>query len=216
MLGCFLFSEDDVRKKIKVLSGGEKSRVALAKTLISEANFLILDEPTNHLDFQSENILIQALQQYKGSFIIVSHNRHFITQTANKIWFIENLQVKEYPGTYPEFEYWYSRRNNTGQQVDPNGSNEKENVAKQQDRRKPKWKVAQHALKTEKEKLKRLEAKIRELENKVNNLETRLGTSEVYANSDALKETNDEYINTKKQVEQLMEQWEVMSEKLGD
>ncbi len=106
VLGCFLFSDEDVFKKIKVLSGGEKSRVALAKTLISEANFLLLDEPTNHLDFISENILIQALQQYKGSFVVVSHNRHFVTQIANKIWYIENKQIKEYPGTYEEYEYW--------------------------------------------------------------------------------------------------------------
>jgi ATP-binding cassette, subfamily F, member 3 len=106
VLGCFLFSDEDVFKKIKVLSGGEKSRVALAKTLISEANFLLLDEPTNHLDFISENILIQALQQYKGSFVVVSHNRHFVGQIANKIWYIENQQIKEYPGTYEEYEYW--------------------------------------------------------------------------------------------------------------
>src|SRR5882724_6822757 len=106
VLGCFLFSDEDVFKKIKVLSGGEKSRVALAKTLISEANFLLLDEPTNHLDFISENILIQSLQQYQGSFITVSHNRHFVNQVANKIWYIENHQIKEYPGTYEEYEYW--------------------------------------------------------------------------------------------------------------
>jgi ATP-binding cassette subfamily F protein 3 len=106
VLGCFLFSDDDVFKKIKVLSGGEKSRVALAKTLISEANFLLLDEPTNHLDFISENILIQALQQYKGSFVTVSHNRHFVNQVANKIWYIEDKHIKEYPGTYEEYEYW--------------------------------------------------------------------------------------------------------------
>src|SRR5690606_13618386 len=106
VLGCFLFSDEDVFKKIKVLSGGEKSRVALAKTLISEANFLLLDEPTNHLDFISENILIQALQQYQGSFITVSHNRHFVTQVANKIWSIEDRQIKEYPGTYEEYDYW--------------------------------------------------------------------------------------------------------------
>jgi ATP-binding cassette subfamily F protein 3 len=106
VLGCFLFSDEDVFKKIKVLSGGEKSRVALAKTLISEANFLLLDEPTNHLDFISENILIQALQQYKGSFVVVSHNRHFVSQIANKIWYIEDKQIKEYPGTYDEYEYW--------------------------------------------------------------------------------------------------------------
>src|SRR5882672_6683553 len=117
ILGCFLFSDDDVFKKIKVLSGGEKSRVALAKTLISEANFLLLDEPTNHLDFISENILIQALQQYKGSFVVVSHNRYFISQIANKIWYIDNHQIKEYPGTYEEYEYW--RQQNPGVTTPP-------------------------------------------------------------------------------------------------
>ena len=72
----------------------------------------MLDEPTNHLDFISENILIQALQQYKGSFVVVSHNRHFISQIANKIWYIEDKKIKEYPGTYDEYEYW--RKKNAG------------------------------------------------------------------------------------------------------
>jgi ATP-binding cassette subfamily F protein 3 len=119
VLGCFLFSDEDVFKKIKVLSGGEKSRVALAKTLISEANFLLLDEPTNHLDFISENILIQALQQYKGSFVVVSHNRHFVSQIANKIWYIEDKQIKEYPGTYDEYEYWRKKNAEATVKVEP-------------------------------------------------------------------------------------------------
>jgi len=113
LLGCFLFSDEDVFKKIKVLSGGEKSRVALARTLISDANFLLLDEPTNHLDFISENILIQALQQYAGSFVVVSHNRHFVTQVANKIWYIDDQQIKEYPGTFEEYEYWKKKNDST-------------------------------------------------------------------------------------------------------
>lgn len=110
VLGCFLFTGDDVFKKIKVLSGGEKARVALAKTLLSEANFLLLDEPTNHLDMQSINILIQALQQYEGTFIVVSHDRHFVSQIANKIWWIEDHELKEYVGTYDEYEEWRKRR----------------------------------------------------------------------------------------------------------
>lgn len=110
VLGCFLFTGDDVFKKIKVLSGGEKARVALAKTLLSEANFLLLDEPTNHLDMQSINILIQALQQYEGSFLVVSHDRYFVSQIANKIWWIEDHELKEYPGTYDEYETWRKRR----------------------------------------------------------------------------------------------------------
>lgn len=103
LLGCFLFTGDDVFKKIKVLSGGEKARVSLAKTLISEANFLLLDEPTNHLDIDSIEILIDALKRYEGTLIFVSHNRYFIEKLANKVWWIENNDVREYPGTYREY-----------------------------------------------------------------------------------------------------------------
>ncbi|MCB9233046.1 MAG: ABC-F family ATP-binding cassette domain-containing protein [Bacteroidia bacterium] len=105
ILGGFLFSGDDVEKKISVLSGGEKSRVALAKTLMLEANFLLLDEPTNHLDIGSIEILIQALNGYEGTYVVVSHDRYFLGKVANKIWYIENHILKEYPGTYEEFEY---------------------------------------------------------------------------------------------------------------
>lgn len=110
ILGCFLFSGEEVFKKIKVLSGGEKSRVALAKVLISEANFLLLDEPTNHLDMQSVNILIQALQQYEGSYVVVSHDRYFVSEIANKIWYIEDHEIKEYPGSFEEYEEWMESR----------------------------------------------------------------------------------------------------------
>ena len=117
ILGCFLFSGDDAFKKIKVLSGGEKSRVALAKVLISEANFLLLDEPTNHLDMMSVNILIQALQQYEGTFVVVSHDRFFVSEIANKIWYIENEEIKVYPGTYDEYETWQEQRILNGEVV---------------------------------------------------------------------------------------------------
>ena len=102
----FLFTKDDVFKKISVLSGGEKSRVALAKVLLSEANFLLLDEPTNHLDMVSINILAQTLRQYTGTYLLVSHDRHFVAEVATKIWYIEDKQIKEYPGTYEEYTYW--------------------------------------------------------------------------------------------------------------
>lgn len=116
ILGCFMFTGDDVLKKIKVLSGGEKSRVALAKVLVSEANFLLLDEPTNHLDMKSINILIQALQAYEGTFIVISHDRHFLSQIANKIWYIEEKELKAYPGTYQEYEYFRQKQLAAAQQ----------------------------------------------------------------------------------------------------
>jgi ATP-binding cassette subfamily F protein 3 len=110
LLGGFLFQGDDVFKKIKVLSGGEKARVSLAKMVTTGANFLVLDEPTNHLDMQSIDILIDVFNNYAGSFIVVSHDRHFVSQIANKIWWIEDNQIKEYPGTYAEFEPWNQQR----------------------------------------------------------------------------------------------------------
>lgn len=108
--GMFLFTKDDVYKQINVLSGGEKSRVALAKVLLSEANCLLLDEPTNHLDMVSIDILAQTLQQYQGTCIIVSHDRHFIARIANKIWYIQDQQIKVYPGTYEAYAYWQQAR----------------------------------------------------------------------------------------------------------
>ncbi len=109
LLGCFLFSGDDADKRIKVLSGGEKARVALAKTIVSKANFLMLDEPTNHLDLHSVELLIEALNKYEGSLILVSHDRYFISKTANKIWEIVDGQIKEFKGSYDEWVEWNSR-----------------------------------------------------------------------------------------------------------
>jgi ATP-binding cassette subfamily F protein 3 len=110
LLGCFLFSGDDIGKKIKVLSGGEKARVALAKTIISRANFLLLDEPTNHLDIHSVELMIEALNRYQGSYILVSHDRYFISKTANKIWEIEDYKIKEFLGGYEEYVEWKKNR----------------------------------------------------------------------------------------------------------
>jgi len=110
VLGCFLFSGDDVDKKIKVLSGGEKARVALAKTIISKANFLMLDEPTNHLDMHSVDLLAEALDKYEGSLILVSHDRYFISKTANKIWEIVDGQIVEFKGGYAEWVEWKERQ----------------------------------------------------------------------------------------------------------
>jgi ATP-binding cassette subfamily F protein 3 len=109
LLGGFLFSGDEVEKKIKVLSGGEKARVALAKVIVSKANFLLLDEPTNHLDIHSVDLLAEALNKYEGSYILVSHDRYFISKTANKIWEIEDHKIKEFKGSYQEYIEWKER-----------------------------------------------------------------------------------------------------------
>jgi ATP-binding cassette, subfamily F, member 3 len=114
LLGCFLFSGDDSDKKISVLSGGEKARVALAKVIASKANFLLLDEPTNHLDLPSVELLIEALNKYEGTFIIVSHDRYFVSKCANKIWEIVDGEIKEFKGTYDEWLEWNKRMADQG------------------------------------------------------------------------------------------------------
>ena len=109
LLGCFLFGGDEVDKRIKVLSGGEKARVALTKTIISKANFLMLDEPTNHLDMVTVELLADALTKYDGSIILVSHDRYFISKTANKIWEIVDEKIVEFKGNYAEWLEWKDR-----------------------------------------------------------------------------------------------------------
>ena len=135
MLGCFLFSGDDVDKKVKILSGGEKARVALAKTIISKANFLLLDEPTNHLDMHSCDLLIESLNRYQGSFILVSHDRYFISKTANKIWEIVDHEIKEFKGGYDEWAEW-KKRLEAGKSKESDGSNKsrKSNQSKESDK----------------------------------------------------------------------------------
>jgi ATP-binding cassette subfamily F protein 3 len=109
LLGCFLFGGDDIDKKIRLLSGGEKARVALAKVIVSRSNFIILDEPTNHLDMHSVELLAEALNKYEASYLLVSHDRFFIDKTANKIWEIVDQQIKEFKGTYREWLDWNER-----------------------------------------------------------------------------------------------------------
>jgi ATP-binding cassette subfamily F protein 3 len=215
LLGCFLFQGDEVFKKIKVLSGGEKSRVALAKTLISQANFLLLDEPTNHLDMQSVNILIQALQQYQGSFLVVSHDRHFIAHIANKIWYIENQQLKEYPGTYDEYVYWIEQRN--AQQSVQTAQPKREE--KQEKKEKPRLSNPEETqlkkkLKEARQKLSELENKVFELEVKKTELEEVLAKPSVYGDPYQLAETNQQYEKVSQELDRANQAWEQTAEEI--
>jgi ATP-binding cassette subfamily F protein 3 len=209
ILGCFLFTGDDAFKKIKVLSGGEKSRVALAKALTADANFLILDEPTNHLDIQSVNILIQALQQYEGTLIAVSHDRYFLDNVANKIWYIENQQIKAYPGTYAEYEEWQSKRPPVIEK--PAAPVKKEEKA-----------VEKHPANDEKTKnlkklnsnLQQLEEKISDLENDIRLIEAELGDDNLYQEPAKLDAVNKKYKTAKETLHQAQAEWEALAEQI--
>ena len=110
-LGSFLFSGEDIKKNIEVLSGGEKARVALAKMLIAPVDLLLLDEPTNHLDMQSREVLERALKRYKGSIVCISHDRHFLNKVTNRIWKVHGGQIQVYDGNYDYF-IWKEKKTN--------------------------------------------------------------------------------------------------------
>ncbi|RAU83502.1 ABC-F family ATP-binding cassette domain-containing protein [Pontibacter arcticus] len=210
LLGSFLFTGDSVFKKIKVLSGGEKSRVALAKTLISEANFLMLDEPTNHLDMQSVNILIQALEQYEGTFIIISHDRFFVENVATKIWYIEDYQLKEYPGTYHEYEQFQEKREKemkklgTIAEVSP----KKEEVKQKQQRETSEYNALNNQLKQTNKQLKEVENQIQKLEQELAAYETQLADPKIYGNVNLLQENSLKFEAVQKELSKVNEKWE--------
>jgi ATP-binding cassette subfamily F protein 3 len=205
ILGCFLFTGDDVFKKIRVLSGGEKSRVALAKSLTTDSNFLILDEPTNHLDIQSVNILIQALLQYEGTFIAVSHDRYFLDNVANKIWYIEDKDIKEYPGTYAEYEEWNSKRPPAELTSIP---------VKQVKEVKPKVADApvsangQQQLKKLNDNLQKIEKEIANLEVDVKAVEEELANDKIFKDQNKLAEVNKKYKSAKILLDRAQQSWE--------
>lgn len=211
ILGCFLFSGDDVFKKIKILSGGEKSRVALAKTLISEANFLMLDEPTNHLDMISENIIIQALQQYEGTFLVVSHNRHFVSQVANKIWYIEDKKIKEYPGTFEEFEYWRARNNVNVDKLDSHSKPKKTAVKKVKPRNE-----SEKELKKLRSQMATKEKEIEKLEHDVASIETKMVEPAIYADADKLTELTIQLNDYQAKLDLANKDWEHIASQIDE
>lgn len=217
VLGCFLFAGDEVFKKIKVLSGGEKARVALAKTLLTEANFLILDEPTNHLDMRSINLLIQSLQGYEGSFLVVSHDRFFVSQVANKIWWIENEQIKEYPGSYEEFEYWRLKKEEedklkkSHEPAKPKASAQAVMAEPKED--KTKAKVSNNYIQNLRKQLDEYEAKAKAIQAKIKEIENAFSLPE--NSSDAkMKDLNNFYEAEKKALKHLEKEMEVILEEL--
>ncbi|WP_367914263.1 ABC-F family ATP-binding cassette domain-containing protein [Leadbetterella sp. DM7] len=211
VLGCFLFTGDEVFKKIKVLSGGEKSRVALAKILISEANFLLLDEPTNHLDMQSVNILVQALDQYEGTYVVVSHDRHFISQVSNKVWYIEDNEIKQYPGSYEEFATWMEEQGRTLDEPVKKAAKPAASAGKKA----PVQASATDLKKLEKE-IGQIEEEITRKEEEVSQLELEMTREEIFSDESRLKQLNRRYTESKTRLEDLHGLWEMKVTELDE
>ncbi len=195
LLGCFLFSGDDVDKKVKVLSGGEKARVALAKTIAGKANFLLLDEPTNHLDIHSCELLAEALNKYEGSYILVSHDRFFISKTANKIWEIEDGRIKVFKGTYDEWVEWNKRMAAQGKPAAGKPKAEKQAVeqVKQPVITQPVNKEAKKQIQKQQKLVEQLDADIRRLKTESSRLELDLSAPEIYSDRQKFLVAESEY-----------------------
>ncbi|MBK5284380.1 MAG: ABC-F family ATP-binding cassette domain-containing protein, partial [Bacteroidia bacterium] len=215
LLGAFLFGGDDIMKKIKVLSGGEKARIALAKLILSKANFLILDEPTNHLDMQSVNLLVRVLQDFEGTFIFVSHDRFFVSQLANKIWWIEDHVLKEYPGTWEEYEY-AKQAVKQKEAVAAKQQKQKEKTAKVVEKQKPVHTNDDAAKKKKKltSQFQKLEEKIAQLKSEKEKVEAQLALPDIYSNAKTFQETMAKFTTVEKQLKEVTEEWEKVFEEL--
>lgn len=220
VLGCFLFKDDDVFKKIKILSGGEKSRVALAKVLISEANFLLLDEPTNHLDIQSVNILTQALNQYEGTYVVVSHDRHFISQVANKIWYIDDEEIKEYPGTFAEYNDWNQKQQAKKQALatipQATVTEQKAKKKKNKPQDSPEVKALKRAIRNAKQALEKIEDQITSWEKQQQALEIQLADNTIYNDPEKLEKKQAEFQQVQEKLAKVNEEWEEAAMKLEE
>jgi ATP-binding cassette, subfamily F, member 3 len=221
VLGCFLFGGDDVDKKIKVLSGGEKARVALAKTIISKSNFLMLDEPTNHLDMHSVDLLAEALDKYEGSLILVSHDRYFISKTANKIWEIIDGKIVEFKGGYTEWVEWKERmalqgKGNEGQGkniTQPTTHNQQPTTKKPQPttnnpqptthNQQPTTDNRQPIDKEKQKEKKRIQRLFDEMEAKVNRLKTEITAAEAALTDPSIYSDRNKFNEAEKQYQQI-------------
>lgn len=214
ILGSFLFSGDDVFKKIKVLSGGEKSRVALSRLLLTKSNLIILDEPTNHLDYSSKEILKNALINFSGSLIIVSHDIDFLTPIANKVIEIRNHKIKVFPGG---IEYYLQKRIEDFNKQEETKSPLLKNNRKDQKRVEAEMRQKIYIqTKSLKQLLNKCEDDIIKLEKLKSNLEVELSDPSVFSNPSLAKEKNNEYESIKNQLNLSYNNWTDLTNKIEE
>jgi ATP-binding cassette subfamily F protein 3 len=213
MLGSFLFSGDAVHKKIKVLSGGERARVALCKLLLEPVNLLIMDEPTNHLDMVSKDILKKALKKYDGTLIIVSHDRDFLQSLTQKVYEFIDKNIKEYIGDIHHFlnqkkvqdfnQFELQHKSNTKSKLkEPNENKTSFNQKKQLDK----------DLKMLSNKMSKLERNVDHLENELKQLDIELSDPKRYQELSSQNGFFESYHEKQKQLNQNMTEWELALE----
>ncbi|MFN4884891.1 MAG: ABC-F family ATP-binding cassette domain-containing protein [Bacteroidota bacterium] len=203
LLGAFLFSGDDIDKKVKVLSGGEKARLAFCKLLLQPYNFLILDEPTNHLDLPSKEVLKKALARYDGTLLLVSHDRDFLDGLTDTVYEIQSDRMVIYPGTVKEF-----LKEKKAASIRLYEQNKIENQAKKEVKKKDANADVVVKIDKHKEKdLRKIETSIEKEEENLKQLEEELAKTD-FAQQDAFRVLNEEYEASKKRLSALMQEWE--------
>jgi len=208
ILGTFLFSGEDTEKKVAVLSGGERTRLALCQLLLSPSNFLILDEPTNHLDIQSKDVLKQALTTYEGTFIVVSHDREFLNGLTNRIWDIENKHLKIHHFTLNEYLDYKLNKGDYQVEKSEKVKVESEKPSKKNSKSNEEKNLIQKELKKVEQHIEQVEIDLVEINSVIANLDFTKGDnhSEIIGKHDALN----------MQLSQLMEKWETKMSELED
>lgn len=215
LAGSFLFSGDDIKKKVSILSGGEKARVALAQILLKKTPVLLLDEPTNHLDFHTVEALTQALQNYSGTLVIVSHDRSFVSRVSNKIIEVREGEVELYPGNYNEY-VWSLQK---GSWSDKN-SDDKYSQSNSTKGKLPKKKTNHKAQQKEfAKKIRQLKAESRNLEKEMTEKKTaldKINTELLSCNGFEATTKAKELHDVQEELSQIEEQWLVLEEKIND
>ncbi len=207
MLGSFLFRGDDVEKKVKVLSGGERNRLALCKLLLQPINVLVMDEPTNHLDIKSKNVLKSALQKFEGTLLLVSHDRDFLQGMSNIVYEFKDQKIREYLG---DINFYLEQRNMQNMR-----EVEKRDVIKEAAKDNKQQQVSYQDQKKNKSlqnKLSKIESQIQQLEKEIKQDDKKLETDYEKLMADATFFTA--YENKKKKLDELMEEWELVHEEI--
>lgn len=213
ILGAFLFSGEDVDKRVSVLSGGERTRLALCQLLLSPSNFLILDEPTNHLDIQSKEVLKQALINYEGTFIVVSHDREFLDGLTNRIWDIDRGGLKIHHDGVKEYLAQKMQNETLNPEIKETQKKESEksigdnklSYEEQKELKRIKTQMTNQLKRTE-EKIERLEFKLKELDELVSNID--------YSDEKRAETILKDYNSAKEELDLEMQQWEEITEKI--
>lgn len=217
LLGCFLFSEDDVFKPIGVLSGGERNRYALARMLLNPANFLLLDEPTNHLDMRAKDVLLESLEHFTGTVVLVSHDRYFIDRLATKVIEVKDGTVRVYPGNYED--YLFRKQQESAAGASASASIAASAAPVQEDPSKQESELGR-ARRLNPIKAKQLEDRASELEDESTTLESEIAALETalqgFVSPEETRRQMDLLAEKKGRLDEVLADWELVSQQLEE